>query len=288
MNDSEFSQQVQRLVDQQLAAEERAELLRVAENDPLRYRQIALAFVETQVLDEQLACLTPWLKDKRKRGTPIDELESKEEAHLLKPASSNGRLNAGPISLRADEGDDKATKHGPQPINGVKHASLRGHREKLGASRSTGHGGGKTFWIAIAASLALAIPASLTGYWLGDAHRSDLNRARMAGADDLAPSTQQGRRPAGDFNSSDPVTVDGSAENAVVTDVSSGAEHLPFGAGPTISPAIPEHVRMQLLRSGFVLGEETQVVQVETDEGQIVDVPVTQLKVNYLGNRIYQ
>ena len=221
MNQLEFRADMQRLADGELTQEQRARVLRAMPAEAGQWRELALAFVERQILDESL------MGTEQVGGAP------------------NGSANEC-TAIRLNVQPDKTLRNG------------RSRPER------SGNWNARALWIAaIAASLLIGIAL---GNWRanGDSNNSNsLAETRVSPTDadrtDIASATQQ--------------------------------EHSGMPLAEALSRAsypIPVDLRRELMKCGYLITELDQLSKVQLPTGQLVEMPVRQVAVTYLGNATYQ
>lgn len=288
MNDSVLNSQIRKLADGELDQKRRIALLAKADEEPQLYRDIALAFVETQVLNEQLRKMTPWLtEDGESSGT-------RSTSRKVTASRGGSRVDHDGESDSAVRNSRDRLKNATKVthLNGS-HRSVASIRSKPVVTKSTSQSR-RSLIVRFAAAVALAILAGSLGYVLGDSNRDISNDPGVAQNDSPQPLQNDRLGSTGGQATSDNSNTTNDSEQTqqnLVSNVSSNATSpFPSSVPPpaSIQFAIDERLRMELLRNGFVINENTQLLKVEVDEGRTVDLPVRKIEVNYLGNRVYQ
>jgi hypothetical protein len=221
MNKLEIRADLQRLADGEIPQERRAQLLRALPANSEHWRELALAFVERQILDESLN------GSERIDGTLDDSADESSKFQL-----------------------------------GVRQV----HRLSNGRSRPerSGRWSVRALWMmAVGASLLLGIAL---GNW----------------------------RTFGDFNQLDSLAlIPESPTNANPASEATATEQEHFGMplAEALSRAaypIPVDLRRELMKRGYLITELDQLSKVQLPTGQLVELPVRQVAVTYLGNATYQ
>lgn len=216
MKTSDWQANIQLLVDGELTHARRSEFLRGLSSDSKGWRDIALAFVERQVLDESLAAK----KDPRQTSILV---QMPAEKRKIRPSSPSGK--------QLD-------------------------------SRSTRQWRSAALWSAtIAACFFIGLAL---GKWGNPSTTS--NRDSVAAIADT-PSNPQ------------PL--------AKTPQENDGGIPLADALARAVYP-IPVELRRELMKRGYLITELDQLSKVQLPTGQLVEIPVRQVAVTYLGNATYQ
>ncbi len=217
MKKTDIRADLQRLADGELRQEQRTQILRAMPVDSGHWRELALAFVERQILDESLM------------GTE----------HIGETPSGGA-------------GERPTLRLNIQPVTNFTNGRSRQDRSARGSARA--------LWIAaIGASLMIGIAL---GNWQS---RSTSN---ATGPVAVIPKAQVSPHPANDVQNPSGMPL---------------AEALSRTTYP-----IPVDLRREMMKRGYLITELDQLSKVQLPTGQLVELPVRQVAVTYLGNETYQ
>jgi hypothetical protein len=228
MNVREFESGLQLLADGEMGSFERADFLRGLPVYSDRWRLVALAFVERQILDESLGYAERTVATRQSRGR-VSGISVESAAPECLPRSSMAR-------------------------------SAAGSRPAVVWRRSA---------VVSAVAICLAI-GFIGGQW--SASRSQGERAAAARTDEARSAGAADRGP---------VTADST--------IDVGERPLPLAdALARSAQPISWAFRREMMKRGYLISEEDRWSKVELPTGQLVEFPVRQVAVRYLGLAAYQ
>ena len=288
MNSLTLNQTIQRLVDAEIGDRERADLLKYAEQHPDTYRTIALSFVERDIWDREL---------QRSQDADAAALDEASQTDLLiAPMLLDSTLIDSTLrpEVRRTLGNHNATSH-PEMTSDALHDSdpsilLARAEVNHGRADSRTHDRSRRESVSriallqlavgvLAATVVIGLAGGSVGWWIG--HRTAGRMAESPRIDSFSDaSAHDSAQTAQQLN---PIST-----NSITTHAMNWSPGSPIGVVRPVTSTLPSDLQMQLLRSGFVLEEQFNYVDVQLDSGQSVPVPVNELRVNYFGNRLYQ
>jgi hypothetical protein len=253
---------VDRLVDGELSPVERRQLLLACEDNPHRWRDVALAFVELQVLTSELSALRSTCETVR--WAAAEDAQAESGAGWIPDINGQQANRSAGESCQVESSEEKVTPS----------ESLQPPKSSDPGVRSWGKFLGLAAALAISLSLGFGI-GTVANRMALDQAAAGLASSRTAVSDPLADSGKQTPESLYMFVQDAPDAPLKSLEIPIVDSRGEGMESL------LSSGTVPEEVVRMLRRQGHRIEQTRRLYPVDLPDGRTIVVPVDDIRVNF-------